>query len=59
MGTIQLSQLIEQKTGSEFEIPSCSEKGKYKLICDDEWGLNCQYFIDAPGKSLPRTGETE
>lgn len=29
----------------------------YQLICGDEWGLNCQYFIDAPDKSLTRTGE--
>ncbi|EGV93398.1 hypothetical protein I79_006478 [Cricetulus griseus] len=36
-------QTEDSDSGSEFETPPCSEKGKkYKLICDDDWGLNCQ-----------------
>lgn len=38
--------------------PLHPQKGtKYQLVCCDEWGLNCQYFTDAPDKSLTRTGE--
>lgn len=60
LGTSQPAQLIKRKTrGLNLRLLHALRKGKwmYQLICGDEWGLNCQYFIDAPDKSLTRTGE--